>query len=111
MDRKPVNAIKSIYGIDSMNVWIEQQIKGGSKFRVYDVKKANALLQTQGYLASVGVESDGYWDSISPYDPSVNTQFSDRNPTETSNRSLLVNALETTTQNDWERKKAPGVQG
>ncbi len=34
-----------------------------------------------------------------------NKIFSDRNPTETSNRSLLVNALESTTQNEWEKRR------
>lgn len=74
MDRKPVNLIKSIYGIDSMKDWVETQINGGSMFRVYDIEKANALLQTQGYLAAVGATSDGFWDSISKNDPTVKNE-------------------------------------
>ena len=64
MDRKPVNVIKSIYGVDSVAQWIGQQIDGGSKFRVYDIEKTTAMLQTEGYLAEVGAESDGSWDTI-----------------------------------------------
>ena len=37
-----------------MNEWVTKQFKGGGKFRVYDIEKANAMLQTQGYLAEVG---------------------------------------------------------
>ena len=48
------------------------QIDGGSKFRVYDIEKANALLQTEGYLAEVGAESDGFWDIVTEINPLVN---------------------------------------
>ena len=39
MDRKPVNLIKSIYGIESVKEWVSKQIKGGCNFRIYDIKK------------------------------------------------------------------------
>ena len=74
MDRKPVSLIKSIYGIDSMEEWVTKQINGGSKFRVYDIEKANAMLQTHGYLAEVGTQSDGFWDIITPNGPTVNNE-------------------------------------
>lgn len=77
MDRKPVNSIKSIYGIDSLGEWVSQQIDGGCKFRVYDIEKANAMLQTEGYLAEVGTQSDGSWDKITKNKPSVNSESSE----------------------------------
>lgn len=64
MDRMPVNVIKSIYGVDFVAEWVGQQIDGGSKFRIYDIEKTTAMLQTEGYLAEVGAESDGSWDTI-----------------------------------------------
>ena len=74
MDRNPVNLIKSIYGVDSMKEWVAQQIEGGCKFRVYDIEKANAMLQTEGYLAEVGTQSDGFWDIITEKKTGVNTE-------------------------------------
>lgn len=74
MDRKPVNLIKSIYGVDSMSEWVSKQIAGGCKFRVYDIEKANAMLQTEGYLAEVGTESEGFWDTITKIDRIVKSE-------------------------------------
>lgn len=54
MDRKPVNAIKSVYGLDHPAEWIRNQIAEGKTFTLFDEKGANAFLQTYGYSASVG---------------------------------------------------------
>lgn len=54
MDRKPVNAVRSVYGLDNPEAWIRNQIASGKKFVVYKEKEANSFLQTYGYSASVG---------------------------------------------------------
>lgn len=54
MDRKPVNAIRSVYGLDNPASWLKNQINSGKKFAILDEKKANTFLQTYGYSASVG---------------------------------------------------------
>jgi len=53
MDRRPVNTIESIYGLDHPAEWIANQIESGKQFVLYDENRANAYLQTYGYLASV----------------------------------------------------------
>ena len=59
-----------------MKEWVSDQIKSGGKFKLYNIKKANAMLQTQGYLAAVGTESNGFWDIISKKKENVNTDLS-----------------------------------
>ena len=91
MDIKPVNLVKSIYGVDSVREWIEKQIAGGSKFKVYDINKTNESLQTEGYLAKVGEKTVGSWDSITDTMVDVNQKFalSDENdiaPEDAANR-------------------------
>ena len=54
MDRKPVNVIQSLYGLEHPAEWIKNQITEGKKFTLYDKEKANAFLQTYGYSALVG---------------------------------------------------------
>ena len=54
MDRKPVNVINSLYGLEHPAEWLKNQIDSGSEFVLYDEKRANAFLQTYGYKASVG---------------------------------------------------------
>lgn len=54
MDRKPVNVINSLYGLEHPAEWIKNQIDSGNEFALYDEKRANAFLQTYGYMASVG---------------------------------------------------------
>lgn len=75
MDRRPVNLIKSIYGIDSVSDWVKTQIDGGSRFKVYDINKTNEILQTHGYLAEVGDSSVGSWDKITKTDSNVKQKF------------------------------------
>lgn len=53
MDRKPTNVIRSIYGLDNPAEWIENHIKNGETFVLYNEKEANSFLQTYGYSASV----------------------------------------------------------
>lgn len=54
MDRQPVNAIKSMYGLDNPKEWLENQIKSRKHFVLYNEKRSNAFLQTYGYMATVG---------------------------------------------------------
>ena len=54
MDRTPVNAIRSVYGLDNPGPWLQNQIKAGKELVLLDKEKANAFLQTYGYMASVG---------------------------------------------------------
>lgn len=55
MDRAPVNAIRSVYGLNNPGPWLQNQIKAGKEFVLLDKEKANAFLQTYGaYSASVG---------------------------------------------------------
>lgn len=85
MDRKPVNLMKSIYGVESVGEWVADQINSGAKFRIYDVEKTIAMLQTEGYLAEVGADGNGSWDIITSTRPDVNKKpvekRSDRDPT------------------------------
>ncbi len=58
MDREPVNAIRSIYGLDNPKEWIKNQIDSDKTVVIYNEKRANSFLQTYGYKASVeeGIE-------------------------------------------------------
>ena len=109
MDREPINKIKSIYGLESVREWVKDQIASGCKFRVYDIEKANAMLQTQGYLAAVGTQSDGFWDIITEINDDVNpdlmTRGSQRETDGISPRELLLNTVEGMVANSTEWKK------
>ena len=39
MDRKPVNVINSLYGLEHPAEWIKNQIDSGNEFALYDEKK------------------------------------------------------------------------
>ena len=56
MDRLPVNLINSLYGVE--NWWLQTQVDRGRKLKIYDMKKATAVLQTNGYEAEVGEDGD-----------------------------------------------------
>lgn len=56
MDRLPVNLINSLYGVE--NWWLQTQVDRGRKLKIYDMKKATAFLQTNGYEAEVGEDGD-----------------------------------------------------
>jgi len=113
MDRLPINRIASIYGVDDMADWVGKQIKGGCKFRVYDIGKANAMLQTHGYLAAVGTQSDGFWDIITEKKTGVNTESVEAMDVEvdTNTESVAPNVMKserTWTESDYvqEREQA-----
>lgn len=78
MDRKPINIMKSIYGVDSVKEWVADQINSGAKFRIYDAEKTITMLQTQGYLAAVGADGDGSWDIITPADSGVKPESTEK---------------------------------
>lgn len=55
MDREPVNAIRSVYGLDNPGAWLKNQFAAGKEYIPLNKEKANAFLQTYGaYSASVG---------------------------------------------------------
>lgn len=61
MDRAPVNAIRSVYGLNNPGPWLQNQIKAGKEFVLLDKEKANAFLQTYGaysYLIQAALFSE-----------------------------------------------------
>lgn len=76
MDRKPVNVIHSLYGLEHPAEWIKNQIDSGSRFVLYDEKRANAFLQTYGYMASVGDGIRSTGESVPQNGAEVKTKFS-----------------------------------
>ena len=100
MDRKPVNLLKSIYGLNNPKEWIGQQIDGGGKFRIYDKEKATAFLQTHGYLAEVGETSDGSWDIITKIDPGVNNEMHSLRNQKATAREILMQTDPQTQKNN-----------
>ena len=51
LDGETVNRIKSAYGLDNPQAWIENQIKEGKELRIFDNKKADSFLDEFGYMA------------------------------------------------------------
>lgn len=76
MDRKPVNVINSLYGLEHPAEWIKNQIDSGNEFILYDEKRANAFLQTYGYMASVGDGIRSTGESVTQNGAEVKTKFS-----------------------------------
>lgn len=76
MDRKPVNVINSLYGLEHPAEWIKNQIDSGNEFALYDEKRANAFLQTYGYMASVGDGIRSTGESVTQNGAEVKTKFS-----------------------------------
>lgn len=76
MDRKPVNVINSLYGLEHPAEWIKNQIDSGNEFVLYDEKRANAFLQTYGYMASVGDGIRSMGESVTQNGAEVKTKFS-----------------------------------
>ena len=76
MDRKPVNVINSLYGLEHPAEWIKNQIDSGNEFVLYDEKRANAFLQTYGYMASVGGGIRSTGESVTQNGAEVKTKFS-----------------------------------
>lgn len=77
MDRAPVNAIRSVYGLDNPGPWLQNQIKAGKELVLLDKEKANAFLQTYGaYSASVGDGIRSTGESVTQNGAEVKTKFS-----------------------------------
>ena len=76
MDREPVNVINSLYGLEHPAEWIKNQIDNENEFVLYDEKRANAFLQTYGYLASVGEGIRSTSESVTKNGAEVKGKFS-----------------------------------
>ena len=93
MDRKPVNVIQSLYGLEHPAEWIKNQITEGKKFTLYDKEKANAFLQTYGYSALVG---DGIRSTdaiVEDSQSNVKSKFSLKKPVEETKDLLALHNL------------------
>lgn len=90
MDRKPVNVINSLYGLEHPAEWIKNQIDSGNEFVLYDEKRANALLQTYGYMASVGDGIRSTGESVTQNGAEVKTKFSLKTPVEETDKLLAL---------------------
>ena len=90
MDRKPVNAINSLYGLEHPAEWIKNQIDSGNEFVLYDEKRANAFLQTYGYMASVGDGIRSTGESVTQNGAEVKTKFSLKTPVEETDKLLAL---------------------
>ena len=90
MDRKPVNVINSLYGLEHPAEWIKNQIDSGNEFVLYDEKRANAFLQTYGYMASVGDGIRSTGESITQNGAEVKSKFSLKTPVEETDKLLAL---------------------
>lgn len=90
MDRKPVNVINSLYGLEHPAEWIKNQIDSGNEFVLYDEKRANAFLQTYGYMASVGDGIRSTGESVTQNGAKVKTKFSLKTPVEETDKLLAL---------------------
>lgn len=90
MDRKPVNVINSLYGLEHPAEWIKNQIDSGNEFVLYDEKRANALLQTYGYMASVGDGIRSTGESVTQNGAEVKSKFSLKTPVEETDKLLAL---------------------
>lgn len=90
MDRKPVNVINSLYGLEHPAEWIKNQIDSGNEFVLYDEKRANAFLQTYGYMASVGDGIRSMGESVTQNGAEVKSKFSLKTPVEETDKLLAL---------------------
>ena len=90
MDRKPVNVINRLYGLEHPAEWIKNQIDSGNEFVLYDEKRANAFLQTYGYMASVGDGIRSTDESVTQNGAEVKTKFSLKTPVEETDKLLAL---------------------
>lgn len=90
MDRKPVNVINSLYGLEHTAEWIKNQIDSGNEFVLYDEKRANAFLQTYGYMASVGDGIRSTGESVTQNGAEVKAKFSLKTPVEETDKLLAL---------------------
>lgn len=75
MDRKRVNVITSVYGLDNPTEWLSNQIADKKRYKVYNKEKADSFLQTYGYLALVEDGIDSSNAIIPDSTPKSNPQF------------------------------------
>lgn len=90
MDRKSVNVINSLYGLEHPAEWIKNQIDSGNEFVLYDEKRANAFLQTYGYMASVGDGIRSTGESVTQNGAEVKTKFSLKTSVEETDKLLAL---------------------
>lgn len=90
MDRKPVNVINSLYGLEHPAEWIKNQIDSGNEFVLYDEKRANAFLRTYGYMASVGDGIRSTGESVTQNGAEVKAKFSLKTPVEETDKLLAL---------------------
>lgn len=94
MDREPVNAIRSVYGLDNPGAWLRNQFTGGKEYIPLNKEKANAFLQTYGaYSALVG---DGIRSTDAIVEDSrsnVKSKFSLKKPVEETKNLLALHNL------------------
>jgi hypothetical protein len=94
MDREPVNAIRSVYGLDNPGAWLRNQFTGGKEYIPLNKEKANAFLQTYGaYSASVG---DGIRSTdaiVEDSQSNVKSKFSLKKPVEETKDLLALHNL------------------
>ena len=77
MDREPVNAIRSVYGLDNPSAWLKNQFAGGKEYIPLNKEKANAFLQTySAYSASVGEGIRSTGAIVEDSQPEVKSKFS-----------------------------------
>ena len=93
MDRKPVNVINSLYGLEHPAEWLKNQIDSGNEFVLYDEKRANAFLQTYGYSASVGDGIRSMGESVTQNSTEVKTKFSLKSPVEETENLIALHNL------------------
>ena len=81
-----VDAIKSIYGIQNPAEWLNNQIKSGATFTLFDEKRANTFLHSYGYSASLKEGIHSTEDNVTQQAENVNGILkSSRNQTKTEN--------------------------
>lgn len=77
MDREPVNAIRSAYGLDNPDMWLKNQQQQGKKYIAINKERADAFLQTHGaYSASVGENIYSTDETVPQNEKGVNTKYS-----------------------------------
>ena len=77
MDRKPVNAIRSVYGLDNPGPWLQNQFKSGKEYIPLNKQRADAFFQTYGaYSASVGDGIRSMDGTVTQKEPESNGKFS-----------------------------------
>lgn len=77
MDREPVNAIRSVYGLDNPGPWLRNQFESGKEYIPLNKKRADAFLQTYGaYLATVGEGIRSTDGTVAQNEPESKEKFS-----------------------------------